>query len=79
MMSRPSPRPVQLRYRNLLLETSAEELAAGEWSASFAVFTQDRKNLVYWMPSLFRAFGTEREAELAGHSAGVEFIKQIDN
>jgi hypothetical protein len=77
-MSRPNPQPVQLRYRNLLLESSAEELAAGEWSASFAVFTRDRKNLVYWMPSLFRVFRTEREAELAGHSAGVEFIEQID-
>jgi hypothetical protein len=48
------------------------------WSASFAVFTHDRKNLAYWMPSLFRASRIEREAELAGHSAGVEFIEQID-
>ena len=78
-MPRPNPRPVQLRYRNLLLETTAEETAVGEWSASFAVFTQDRKTLVYWMPSLFRAFGTEREAERAGHMAGVDFIKQIDD
>lgn len=77
-MSTSTPSPVQLRYRNLLLEVTAEELAAGEWSASYAVFTDDRKKLVYWMPSLFRPFGTEREAEQAGHSAGVEFIEQID-
>ena len=77
-MSQSYPGPVQLHYRNLLLESSAEELAPGEWSASFAVFTDDRKTLVYWMPSLFRAFGTEREAEQAGHCAGVEFIEQID-
>ena len=77
-MATSDPRPVQLRYRNLLLEAAAEEVAEGEWSASFAVFTDDRKALVYWMPSLFRAFGSEREAERAGHSAGVEFIEQID-
>jgi hypothetical protein len=72
------PRPVQLRYRNLLLEAASEETAEGEWSGSFAIFTVDRKALVYWMPSLFRVFTTEREAEQAAHRAGLEFIEKLD-
>jgi hypothetical protein len=72
------PRPTQLRYRNLLLEAASEETGQGEWSASFAIFTVDRKMLVYWMPSLFRSFATEREAQQAAHSAGLEFIEHLD-
>jgi hypothetical protein len=34
--------------------------------------------LVYWMPSLFRAFATEREAEQAAHCAGLEFLEHFD-
>jgi hypothetical protein len=71
------PQPVQLRYRNLLLEAVAEEIAEGEWSASFAVFTGDRSELVHWMPSLL-TFATEREAEQAAHNAGMEFIQHLD-
>jgi len=72
------PRPTQLRYRNLLLEAASEATGQGEWSASFAIFTVARKLLVYWMPSLFRSFATEREAQQAAHSAGLEFIEHLD-
>jgi hypothetical protein len=58
-------------------EPGREAPEAGE-SASFAVFTIDREKLVYWMPSLFRAFATEREAERAAHIAGLEFIEHLD-
>jgi hypothetical protein len=34
--------------------------------------------LVYWMPSLSRAFVTERAAEQAAHSAGLEFIEGLE-
>jgi hypothetical protein len=73
-----NPQPVQLRYWNLLLEAASEKIADGEWSGTFAVFKIDREKLVYWMPSLFRAFATEREAERAAHIAGLEFIEHLD-
>jgi hypothetical protein len=77
-MSTSDPQPVQLHYRDLLLEAAAEEIADGEWSASYAIFTVDRSMLVYWMPSLFQAFATEREAEQAARTAGLEFIEHLD-
>jgi hypothetical protein len=43
-MSTSDLQPVQLRYRNFLLEAAAEEIADGEWSASFAVFTSRSLN-----------------------------------
>jgi hypothetical protein len=62
---------------HLLLQASSEEVASGEWWASFAVFTDDReKSLLYWMPSLFRAFATEHEAEHSAQRAGLRFIEQ---
>jgi hypothetical protein len=45
-MSTSDPRPIQLWYRNLLPEAASEEIAKGEWSASFSIYTRDRKMLV---------------------------------
>jgi len=53
-------------------------VAEGEWSASFAVFTDSsEKLLVHWMPSLFGVFGTEQEAEQVARSAGLRFIENL--
>jgi hypothetical protein len=71
--------PTEHTRRKLLLETGSEEVTEGEWSASFAVFTDDRdRALVYWMPSLFMAFPTAHQAEQAARSAGLWKLEQLE-
>ena len=71
---------VQHHTRDLLLQASSEDvLGNGGWWASFAVFTDDHeKALVYWMPTLFRLFATEHEAQEAARGAGLRFIENLD-
>jgi hypothetical protein len=48
-------------YKHFLLQTSAEEDETGQWSASFAIFAEDReRTLLYWMPSLFMSFDSSQ-------------------
>ena len=73
-----SLQPIKHSKRDLVLQTTSEQEADGQWSASFAVFDDDRpRSLVYWMPSLFRTFRSEHEADDAAMSAGLEFIEKL--